>query len=181
LGCVTTTTEPTDRSHVDDLVAQRADTEQLLERRRAHYRERAGRELTDDNIWIRERHRELASLDAIIAKLREQPAANSGAGAAAAGAGTANRLPSLSPVSMTTSTPRSCSAATAVAAVGRGASASAISPAGRPSTATSTVVRPAPASSSRRAANSPGSTLSRSRRRWFPTATRRPATLAIAP
>ena len=49
---------------------------------------------------------------------------------------------SLSPVSMTTSTPSSCSAATAAAAVGRGASASAISPAARPSTATSTAVRP---------------------------------------
>ena len=48
----------------------------------------------------------------------------------------------LSPVSMTTSMPRSCSAATAAAAVGRGASAMPITPAAWPSTATRTAVRP---------------------------------------
>ena len=85
----------TDRSHLDDLVAQRADTERLLARRRAAYRERAGRELTDDNVWVRERLRELASLDAIITKLRGQPEDGAGACTAAAGAGTANRLPLL--------------------------------------------------------------------------------------
>lgn len=85
----------TDRSHLADLVAQRADTERLLARRRTAYRERAGRELTDDNVWVRERLREIASLDANITKLSGHPEDGAGARTAAAGAGTANRLPLL--------------------------------------------------------------------------------------
>jgi len=87
----------TDRAHLDELRQQRADTARLLDQRRTHYRERAGRELTDDNVWVRERIRELASLDAIIATLHTTPDEATPTGAAvrvaAAGAGTANRLP----------------------------------------------------------------------------------------
>ncbi len=50
---------------------------------------------------------------------------------------------SLSPLSMTTSHPASCSAATAAAEVSRTASARPITATARPSTATSTAVRPA--------------------------------------
>lgn len=85
----------TDRAHLDELRQQRADTARLLERRRAHYRERAGRELTDDNVWVRERLRELASLDAIIATLHDATPDDTATRVAAAGAGTANRLPLL--------------------------------------------------------------------------------------
>ena len=67
---------------------------------------------------------------------------------------------SLSPLSMTTSTPKSCSAATAAAEVSRTASASAITPTPCPSTATSTAVRPLAARSSRVPINVPKSTFS---------------------
>ena len=88
---------------------------------------------------------------------------------------------SLSPVSMTTSTPASFNAATAAAEVGRGASAIPINATASPSTATQTTVRPVEARSSRRVFIEPRSTPSRSIRRTFPTATRWPSTRAIAP
>ena len=57
--------------------------------RRRQYHERTGRELTDDNVWIHERRRELASLDAIINRLHAESEQ------IVAGAGTAQRLPLL--------------------------------------------------------------------------------------
>jgi hypothetical protein len=41
----------------------------LIERRREQHRQRTGHELTDDNVWIRKRLRELNSLDATLARL----------------------------------------------------------------------------------------------------------------
>lgn len=79
----------TDATHLAELRAQLAATEALIKTRRDQYRQRAGRELDDDNIWIIERHREIASLHAIIDRL-DTTADNS-----VAGAGTANRLPLL--------------------------------------------------------------------------------------
>ena len=88
----------------------------------------------------------------------------------------------LSPVSITTWTPSSCSAATAAAAVGRAASASAITPAGAAVDRHHTAVRPAAGELARATRSSaPRSTPSRSSRRGLPTATRRPSTSAIAP
>jgi hypothetical protein len=60
--------------------------------RRSQYRRRTGRELTDDNVWIHERRREIASLDAIIERLRTD-LATAEDGNSVGGAGTANRLP----------------------------------------------------------------------------------------
>ena len=88
---------------------------------------------------------------------------------------------SLSPLSMTTATPSSCSASTACAEVSRAASARPMTPAGRPSTATSTAVRPLAASSSRRARMEPASTPSRTISWRLPTTTLRPPTSATAP
>ena len=51
----------------------------------------SGRELTDDNIWIIERRREIASLHAIIERLETATSAEN----SVAGAGTAKRLPLL--------------------------------------------------------------------------------------
>lgn len=59
----------TDATHLDELRTQLTATETLIATRRDQYRQRAGRELGDDNIWIIERHREIASLQAIIARL----------------------------------------------------------------------------------------------------------------
>ena len=88
---------------------------------------------------------------------------------------------SLSPVSMTTSTPASCSAATAAAAVGRGASASAITPTARRRRRPARRCGPPAASSSRRAPSEPRSTPSSAISLALPTSTRRPSTVAAAP
>lgn len=45
----------------------------LIDLRRGQYRELTGRELTDDNVWIHERRREQASLDAIIERRATSP------------------------------------------------------------------------------------------------------------
>ncbi len=79
----------TDTTHLDELRAQLAATEALIQTRRDQYRQRAGRELGDDNIWIIERHREIDSLHAIIDRLAAT-ADNS-----VAGPGTGKRLPRL--------------------------------------------------------------------------------------
>ncbi|MDG3009376.1 tyrosine-type recombinase/integrase [Rhodococcus sp. D2-41] len=81
----------TDTTHLDELLDQRSKTRALIEVRRRQYRDRTGRELTDDNVWIHERHRELASLDAIIDRLSSEPTDDT----SVAGAGTSNRLPLL--------------------------------------------------------------------------------------
>ena len=81
----------TDATHLDELLDQHAKTLTLIDLRRSQYRQRTGRELTDDNVWVHERRREIASLDAIIDRLRSDPAAEQGD--SVGGAGTANRLP----------------------------------------------------------------------------------------
>ena len=49
----------TDATHTGELRDQHTKTTALIELRRDQYRQRTGRELTDDNVWIRERLREL--------------------------------------------------------------------------------------------------------------------------
>lgn len=83
----------TDATHLDELREQRARTQSLLDTRRSQHLARTGRELTDDNIWVHERLRELSSLAAIIDRISTEHAVN----AAIAGAGTAHRIP-LTPV-----------------------------------------------------------------------------------
>ncbi|MDD7812575.1 MULTISPECIES: tyrosine-type recombinase/integrase [Mycobacteriaceae] len=84
----------TDATHLDELIAQRAKTVNLIEVRREQYRRRSGRELTDDNVWIHERRREIASLDAIIERLHTDTEGLAN-GASVGGAGASNRLPLL--------------------------------------------------------------------------------------
>ncbi|RWA17698.1 hypothetical protein MELE44368_25400 [Mycolicibacterium elephantis DSM 44368] len=84
----------TDATHIDELVDQRTGTQSLITTRRSQYRARTGRELTDDNVWIHQRRREIASLDAIIERLRGDSAITAD-GKTVAGAGTAHRLPLL--------------------------------------------------------------------------------------
>lgn len=80
----------TDATHAAELRDQHTKTTALIELRRDQYRQRTGRELTDDNVWIRERLRELNSLDAILERLAADEATHN---AAITGAGTAKRLP----------------------------------------------------------------------------------------
>ena len=77
----------TDATHAGELRDQHTKTTALIELRRDQYRQRTGRELTDDNVWIRERLRELHSLEAILERLAaDKDAPNE----AIAGAGTAD-------------------------------------------------------------------------------------------
>lgn len=80
----------TDVTHAGELRDQHTKTTALIELRRDQYRQRTGRELTDDNVWVRERLRELNSLDAILERLT---ADESSPNEAITGAGTAKRLP----------------------------------------------------------------------------------------
>jgi hypothetical protein len=80
----------TDATHAAELRGHHTKTTALIELRRNQYRQRTGRELTDDNVWIAERLGELNSLDAILERLATDDAAHSDA---FAGVGTARRLP----------------------------------------------------------------------------------------
>jgi len=73
-----------------ELRDQHTKTTALIELRRDQYRQRTGRELTDDNVWVRKRLRELHSLEAILERLAADETARNDA---IAGAGTARRLP----------------------------------------------------------------------------------------
>jgi hypothetical protein len=84
----------TDATHLPELVDQRARTLTLIDLRREQYRARTGRELTDDNVWIHERRRDIASLDAIIDRLTDEDVPGDGT-AAVGGAGIANRAPQM--------------------------------------------------------------------------------------
>ncbi|GAB4685939.1 tyrosine-type recombinase/integrase [Mycobacterium avium subsp. hominissuis] len=84
----------TDATHIDELKDQHAKTTALIEIRRQQYRQRTGRELTDENVWVAERLRELHSLQAILDRLSAGQATHQ---EAIARAGTANRIP-LQPV-----------------------------------------------------------------------------------
>lgn len=83
----------TDATHLPELADQRTKTLTLIDVRRDQHRQRTGRDLTDDNVWIHHRRREIASLDAIIARLEQNPATE--AGDSIGGAGTASRTPQL--------------------------------------------------------------------------------------
>lgn len=83
----------TDATHLDELIDQRTKTLTLIDVRREQFQARTGRELTDDNVWVHQRRREVASLDAIIDRLQTPEAVESAAGVA--GAGTAGRSPGL--------------------------------------------------------------------------------------
>jgi hypothetical protein len=81
----------TDATHLAELRQQLAATETLIRQRREQYRQRSGRELGEDNIWIIERRREIASLQAIINRLQSATPTDM----SVAGAGTSKRLPLL--------------------------------------------------------------------------------------
>jgi hypothetical protein len=83
----------TDATHLDELIDQRTKTLTLIDVRRNQFHQRTGRDLTDDNVWIHQRRREIASLDAIIDRLHATGTAD--AAASIGGAGTAGRTPGL--------------------------------------------------------------------------------------
>ncbi|KXO95816.1 transposase [Tsukamurella pulmonis] len=86
----------TDLTHLDELRDQHRRTEALLAARQEQVLARTGRELTDDNVWARERIRELSSLQAVIERLDAEAAESAATTPVViAGAGTRDRLPLL--------------------------------------------------------------------------------------
>ncbi len=80
-ACLTCDHFATDARHLEGLRAQLAATEDLIKTRQAQHRQRTGTEMGPDHIWLAERARELASLQAIIAALEAGPCgATRGAG-----------------------------------------------------------------------------------------------------
>lgn len=82
----------TDTTHLSELMHQRTATAALLDQRRTQALTRTGRALEDTNIWVSERLREIASLDAIINRLRAEQHNDA---EAISGPATVNRVPLL--------------------------------------------------------------------------------------
>ena len=72
-ACLTCDHFATDARHLDELRAQLAATEDLIQARQAQHRQRTGAEMGPGHIWLAERNTELASLRAIIAALSAGP------------------------------------------------------------------------------------------------------------
>jgi hypothetical protein len=71
-ACLTCNVFGSDETHEPELLRQRDETVQLIEVRKAKFRERYGNEMPDENVWLRERLKELAALDMIIARIGEE-------------------------------------------------------------------------------------------------------------
>ena len=80
-ACLTCDHFATDARHLDELRAQLAATGELIQARQAQHRQRTGTQMGPDHIWLTERNRELASLQAIIAALETGPCAGAVRGA----------------------------------------------------------------------------------------------------
>jgi integrase len=83
-ACLTCDQFATDARHLPELEVQLAETEALIERRRAQHLARTGREMADGNVWLEQRLAEGRSLVSIIAALQaaEEGQAIRGAGVA---------------------------------------------------------------------------------------------------
>lgn len=81
----------TDRTHLDDHRQHRDRISALVAARQQQFRDRYGGDMPQDNIWLRGRRRELASLDAIIERLESETDDNDRPNGAFTGPGTAAR------------------------------------------------------------------------------------------
>lgn len=83
-ACLTCDHFATDARHLPELEVQLAETDALIERRRAQHLQRTGRQMTDDNVWLEQRLAESRSLVSIVAALQaaEEGQAVRGAGVA---------------------------------------------------------------------------------------------------
>jgi len=82
-ACLTCGHFATDTRHLPDLTEQRRATLELIEIRQGAFAQRQGTPMPENHVWLQQRHRELASLDAITAALQEADSVT--------GAGTASR------------------------------------------------------------------------------------------
>lgn len=82
-ACLTCGHFATDTRHLPDLDDQRRATLDLIEIRQGAFAQRHGTPMPDNHVWLQQRHRELASLDAITTALQDADTVT--------GAGTASR------------------------------------------------------------------------------------------
>jgi Phage integrase family len=65
-ACLTCDKFATDRTHLDEHQRQLSGLLQIVDARRQQFQRKTGREMTDDNVWLRERHKEQRALTSII-------------------------------------------------------------------------------------------------------------------
>ena len=65
-ACLTCDKFATDRTHLDEHQRQLSGLLQIVDARRQQFQQKTGREMTDDNVWLRERHKEQRALTSII-------------------------------------------------------------------------------------------------------------------
>lgn len=70
-ACLPCGSYATDASHLPEHLTQRDRTLALIDARQTQFTNRFGTPMPEDNIWLAGRHRELASLDAIITRLQD--------------------------------------------------------------------------------------------------------------
>jgi hypothetical protein len=70
-ACLTCDKFATDATHLDDHQHQLARLTELIETRAAAFQRKTGREMTDDNVWLQQRHRERRALERVIAALNQ--------------------------------------------------------------------------------------------------------------
>ena len=72
-ACLTCDKFATDATFLPDLQQQKDRTLHLIGQRQQAFTARIGAPMSEDNVWLRSRRREIASLEAIITTLRNQP------------------------------------------------------------------------------------------------------------
>ena len=77
----------TDQTHQQALERQLTDTAALIDRARTDFRQRHGRPMPEDNIWLAQRQAEHAALTRVLAAMRAAP------GRAVQGAGCGSAAP----------------------------------------------------------------------------------------
>ena len=88
-----------DATHQATLQRQLADTEQLITRTTNEFRQRHGRPMPDDNVWLAQRRAEHTALTHVLAAMDHHP------GRAVQGAGCGSAPAGPVPVTLTTTRP----------------------------------------------------------------------------
>jgi hypothetical protein len=68
-ACLTCDKFATDRTHLDEHQRQLSGLLQIVDARREQFQRKTGREMREDNVWLRERRKERRALQSIIAAL----------------------------------------------------------------------------------------------------------------
>jgi hypothetical protein len=96
-ACLTCSVFVTDATYQSTLERQLADTEQLIARTTAEFKQRHGQPMPDDNVWLAQRHAEHAALTQLLAALDANP------GRAVQGGGCNAAAPGPVPLTLDTS------------------------------------------------------------------------------